>query len=81
MLEAEGAGEQHRPDSNASTTETTPVKVKKLGHVVFTVNDIERTKKSAARHELHVRISAILHMVRGGAQHWFLVSSFLFLVS
>ena len=45
MLEAEAAREQHRPDSNPSTSETTPVKVKKLGHVVFTVSDIERTTK------------------------------------
>jgi hypothetical protein len=41
MLEAETAREQHRPDSNASTSETTPVKVKKLGHVVFTVSAVK----------------------------------------
>jgi hypothetical protein len=37
VLEAETAREQHRPDSNASASETTPVKVKKLGHVVVTI--------------------------------------------
>jgi catechol 2,3-dioxygenase-like lactoylglutathione lyase family enzyme len=45
MLEAETAREQHRPDSNTFISETTPVRVKKLGHVVFTVSDIERTTK------------------------------------
>jgi catechol 2,3-dioxygenase-like lactoylglutathione lyase family enzyme len=45
MLEAETAREQYRPQTTASTPETTPVKVKKLGHVVFTVSDIERTTK------------------------------------
>ena len=37
MLEAATAREQHRPETGASTPETTPVKVKKLGHVVFTI--------------------------------------------
>lgn len=45
MLEAGTAREQHRPEPSASAPETTPVKVKKLGHVVFTVSDIERTTR------------------------------------
>jgi catechol 2,3-dioxygenase-like lactoylglutathione lyase family enzyme len=45
MLEAETIREQCRPEAIASTSEATPVKVKKLGHVVFTVSDIERTTK------------------------------------
>ena len=44
MLEAETIREQW-PEAIASAPETTPVKVKKLGHVVFTVSDIERTTK------------------------------------
>jgi hypothetical protein len=40
MLEAETAREQRRPETSASTSETTPVKVKKLGHLVFTLSDI-----------------------------------------
>ena len=45
MLEAETVREERRPQTTPSTQETTPVKVKKLGHVVFTVSDIERTTK------------------------------------
>jgi catechol 2,3-dioxygenase-like lactoylglutathione lyase family enzyme len=45
MLEAETAREQYRPQTAGSAQESTPVKVKKLGHVVFAVSDIERTTK------------------------------------
>ena len=45
MLEAETLSEQCGGQTTASTQESTPVKVKKLGHVVFTVSDIERTIK------------------------------------
>ena len=37
MLEAATAREQHWPETGASDPETTPVKVKKLGRVVFTI--------------------------------------------
>jgi hypothetical protein len=42
MLEAETTREQRRPERSASTFETTPVKVKKHGHVVFTVSADKR---------------------------------------
>ncbi len=45
MLQGETAGEERRPQTTAATQETTLVRVKKLGHVVFTVSDIERTTK------------------------------------
>lgn len=45
MLETETVREERRPQTTASTQETTPVRVKKLGHVVFTVSDIERTTR------------------------------------
>ena len=45
MLEREMVREERRPQSAASTDEDTPVKVRKLGHVVFTVSDIERSTK------------------------------------
>ena len=45
MLEAETVREQYQPETTTSAREITPVKVKRLGHVVFTVSDIERTTK------------------------------------
>lgn len=45
MLEGQTVTEERRRQAAAAAQETTPVKVKKLGHVVFTVSDIERTTK------------------------------------
>jgi len=45
MLEGQTVTEERRRQAAAATQETTPVKVRKLGHVVFTVSDVERTTK------------------------------------
>jgi len=46
MLEGETQREERRPQATGSTQQQkTPIQVKKLGHVVFTVSDIERTTK------------------------------------
>ena len=58
MLEAETIREQHRPEPRASTAETSPVKVKKLGHVLFTVSVDKRQiqSKRFERLERHERV-------------------------
>lgn len=45
MLEGETIKLERPTQTAESTQETTPIRVKKLGHVVFTVSDIERTTK------------------------------------
>jgi catechol 2,3-dioxygenase len=46
MLEGETRREEGHPQTAGSTQQQiTPIKVKKVGHVVFTVSDIERTTR------------------------------------
>jgi catechol 2,3-dioxygenase len=45
MLEGETIRLERQTEAAESTQKTTPIKVKKLGHVVFAVSDIERTTK------------------------------------
>jgi catechol 2,3-dioxygenase-like lactoylglutathione lyase family enzyme len=45
MLQGQTVLDERRAQTAVSTQEATPVKVKKLGHVVFTVSDVERTTK------------------------------------
>ena len=72
MLEAETVREQCRAKPTASADEATPIKVTKLGHVVFTVRDIERTTRfwtEIMGFQVSDRNEYGMVFLRGGSDH------------